>query len=62
MEIINHLINRSKQSNDVGIMELLDFNDSGSIYDASSLKYEESSRRPSNPFEVKNKRRGRRTM
>ena len=34
-----------------------DFNDSGSLADASSLKYEESSRRPSkydvNTFEVK---------
>ena len=37
-------------------MDLNDFTDSGSITDASSLKYEETSRRPSkydvNPFEV----------
>jgi hypothetical protein len=38
------------------MMDLSDFNDSGSLADASSLKYGESSRRPSkydvNPFEV----------
>jgi hypothetical protein len=54
MKIIS-LCHKNRSAN-VGMMDLNDFTDSGSITDASSLKYEESSRRPSkydvNPFEV----------